>query len=59
LATTYPSLTNNGEMRVPDHPWSLYEGVAGMCCVWGAVLRKLAAKDGGSGMPGYTDIDLL
>ena len=62
LATTYQSWTDNGEMRTPDHPWSLYEGVAGMCCAWGAVFKKLGVEDTGnfmSGMPGYTDINLL
>ena len=59
LATTYRSWTDNGEMRTPDHPWSLYEGVAGMCCAWGAFLQQLGAGTPGSGMPGYTDINLL
>lgn len=61
LATKYQSFTNSGEMRTPDHPWSLYEGIAGMCCGWGAVLQKLGANGSGnfrSGMPGYTDIKL-
>jgi hypothetical protein len=62
LATTYRSLTNSGEMRTPDHPWSLYEGMAGMCCAWAAVLQKFEVKDPGnfgSGMPGYADINVL
>ncbi|KAG6907785.1 hypothetical protein DXG01_007392 [Tephrocybe rancida] len=34
LAVDYKDLTKNGKIRVPDHPWSLYEGAAGMCCAW-------------------------
>lgn len=62
LATAYKSLTGESrEMRVPDHPWSLYEGVGGMCCAWGEVLNKLEGRGGehsgrGHGMPGYADI---
>jgi hypothetical protein len=62
LATAYQSLTGKGEMRIPDSPWSLYEGVAGMCCAWGAVLHKLGTQGTGNlgiGMPGYTDIKML
>lgn len=61
IAIGYESLTKDGEMSTPDHRWSLYEGVAGMCCAWAAVLRRL---DGGgdddivAGMPGYADIPL-
>ena len=56
LATKYESLTAGGEMSTPDHPWSLYEGVAGMCCAWIMVLRKLGGDYTGGGMPGYADI---
>jgi len=61
LATTYQSLTSSGEMSTPDHPWSLYEGVAGMCCAWGTVLHKLGAESSWNKtrMPAYTDIYLL
>ena len=63
IATGYESLTKEGEMSTPDHRWSLYEGVAGMCCAWAAVLRRLdgigdAHDDIVAGMPGYTDIAL-
>ena len=56
-------------MNTPDYPYSLYGGVAGMCCAWVEVLRRL---DGlispsvvgglerqdrfvGYGMPAYDD----
>ena len=63
IATGYESLTKQGEMSTPDHRWSLYEGVAGMCCAWAAVLRRLegigdAHNDTTAGMPGYADIAL-
>jgi hypothetical protein len=61
LATTYQSLTNSGEMSTPDRPWSLYEGVAGICCAWGTVLHKLRVESSGNNktrMPAYTDIFL-
>ncbi|KAI0827201.1 hypothetical protein BC628DRAFT_210366 [Trametes gibbosa] len=66
LATAYQSLTQRGEMDVPERPYSLYEGVAGMCCAWAEVLLRL--QNGGSvgaetrrrgGMPGFDDVALL
>ena len=61
LATEYSALERKGEMRVPDDPYGLYEGVAGMCCAWAEVLLRLGvkARDAGkrkSGMPGYDDL---
>ena len=41
LATSYRKLTQRGEMRSPDRPVSLYEGLAGMCCAWAEVLKRL------------------
>ncbi|KAI0084986.1 hypothetical protein BDY19DRAFT_997221 [Irpex rosettiformis] len=41
LATSYRKLTQQGEMRSPDRPVSLYEGLAGMCCAWAEVMRRL------------------
>lgn len=41
LATSYRRLTQRGEMRSPDRPVSLYEGLAGMCCAWAEVLKRL------------------
>ncbi|KAF7368960.1 Lanthionine synthetase c family protein [Mycena venus] len=61
LAASHEALTANGEMGIPDHPWSLYEGMAGMCCAWAEVLRRLTLKQGRqcdrSGMPGFDDVD--
>ncbi|KAJ7489544.1 hypothetical protein FB451DRAFT_1225202 [Mycena latifolia] len=61
LAAAHESLTARGEMSVPDHPWSLYEGMAGMCCAWAEVLRRLSSKSGrkfdSSGMPGFDDVE--
>jgi hypothetical protein len=55
LAGDWPALTQRGEMGTPDRPYSLYEGLAGMCCAWAAVV---AAIDGqvSRGMPGYDDL---
>ncbi|KAI0763935.1 hypothetical protein BD413DRAFT_483226 [Trametes elegans] len=41
LATGYEALTHKGEMAVPERPYSLYEGLAGMCCAWAEVLMRL------------------
>lgn len=43
LATEYEDLTRRGTMRIPDRPYSLYEGLSGMCCAWGDMLRLLKA----------------
>ncbi|KZT64152.1 hypothetical protein DAEQUDRAFT_733009 [Daedalea quercina L-15889] len=61
LAADYSTLERKGEMRVPDEPYSLYEGVAGMCCAWAEVLGRLGVPSRGaekrkSGMPGYDDL---
>ncbi|GLB41306.1 putative lanthionine synthetase C-like protein [Lyophyllum shimeji] len=55
LATEYEELMRAGEMKVPDRPWSLYEGAAGMCEAWAEVLCRL---EGGrvKGVPGFDDI---
>ncbi|KAJ7148640.1 hypothetical protein C8R43DRAFT_1088311 [Mycena crocata] len=45
LATGHDALTARGEMRVPDHPLSLYEGLAGMCYTWAEVLERLVASE--------------
>lgn len=58
-ATFASSLTRKGEMRTPDHPSSLYEGTAGMCCAWQEILYRLKHRDRSflcSGMPGYDDL---
>jgi len=71
LAISYEDWTRKGEMNVPDRPYSLYEGVAGMCCAWAELVGRLDGSDGrrtsggnrelniGRGMPGYDDIGLL
>jgi hypothetical protein len=65
LATRVDELVEEREMRVPDGPWSLYEGRAGMCCAWAEVLCRMEAEMGGEavldrrkmwGMPGYNDL---
>lgn len=59
LAASYRALEEKGEMRTPDRPYSLYEGVAGMCCAWAEVLARLTKQHGEfepHGMPGYDDL---
>jgi Lanthionine synthetase C-like protein len=65
LATSHAELTSKGRMRVPDRPWSLYEGMAGMCCAWADVLCRFEASEEsgpvrrtGRGMPGFDDLPL-
>lgn len=59
LATQVDELVEQGKMRTPDRPWSLYEGKAGMCCAWAEVLYKMQAGETiGSGMIGYSDISI-
>ncbi|KAG6865813.1 hypothetical protein C0991_011618 [Blastosporella zonata] len=55
LAVEHENFEQNGKMRIPDRPWSLYEGAAGMCCVWVDVLRSLAGQQIG-GIPGFDDL---
>lgn len=60
LACAYERLTSKGQMVTPDRPYSLYEGVAGMCCAWADVLKALEGTSGLQyGMPGYSDLDRL
>ena len=59
LATLYEDLTSSGEMSVPDHPWSLYEGLSGTCCAWAEVLCRMDTKEPRrvrSGFPGVDDL---
>ncbi|KAJ3781677.1 hypothetical protein GGU10DRAFT_99905 [Lentinula aff. detonsa] len=68
LATSYSQLTLAKEMTTPDKPWSLYGGVAGMCCAWAEVYDRLGTTGRNlnqlefswcrfrSGMPGFDDI---
>ncbi|PPQ88193.1 hypothetical protein CVT25_005158 [Psilocybe cyanescens] len=58
LATFHEDMTSSKEMSTPDHPWSLYEGLAGTCCAWTEVLSRLDSSDPRrfvSGFPGYND----
>ncbi|RDB29807.1 LanC-like protein 3 [Hypsizygus marmoreus] len=55
LATDHEVLTTNGEMKVPDRPWSLYEGMAGMCCAWMEILCRMSDEERRVGMPGFDD----
>jgi hypothetical protein len=61
LASLAEHLVKDGEMGTPDRPWSLYEGLSGMCCAWTDVLDcagKVAENkvERASGMPGYDDL---
>uniref|UniRef100_A0A0W0FUW4 Putative lanthionine synthetase C-like protein n=1 Tax=Moniliophthora roreri TaxID=221103 RepID=A0A0W0FUW4_MONRR len=64
LATRFDRLTGDREMKIPDRPWSLYEGLAGMCCAWGEVYDRIEGAASSpnrwnksqSGMPGFDDI---
>ncbi|KAF8815966.1 hypothetical protein BYT27DRAFT_7078383 [Phlegmacium glaucopus] len=55
LATFHRKMTVSKQMSLPDHPWSLYEGLAGMCCAWAEILHRMDSK-GPHGMPGYDDL---
>lgn len=59
LATFFNDKTVLPEMRIPDHPYSLYEGMAGMCCSWAEVLCRIESRSPSrmkSGFPGYDDL---
>ena len=58
LATFHRRMTASNQMSLPDHPWSIYEGLAGMCCAWAEVLHRLGSGTPhlSSGMPGYDDL---
>ena len=55
MACAYEGLTRRGEMGTPDRPFSLYEGVAGMCAAWADVVGVLDGRAVG-GMVGFTDL---
>ena len=60
LAASYDRLTKSGEMSIPDRPYSLYEGIGGMCCAWAEVLRRIEGRStAGRGMPAYDDLPEL
>ncbi|KAI0916080.1 hypothetical protein AcV7_007181 [Taiwanofungus camphoratus] len=69
LATMYQTLEQKGDMCVPDRPYSLYEGLGGVCCAWAETLARFdyGPQDGNRansrmanrrmrGMPGYGDV---
>ncbi|KAF8908178.1 hypothetical protein CPB84DRAFT_1674366 [Gymnopilus junonius] len=58
LGTLHEDMTSSGEMSVPDHPLSLYEGLAGACCAWAEVLCRMNTNDSHRshcGFPGFDD----
>ncbi|PFH51631.1 hypothetical protein AMATHDRAFT_142153 [Amanita thiersii Skay4041] len=60
LATLAVEAEEDGELRTPDRPWSLYEGKAGMCSALAEILCRMEDKRPvGSGMVGFSDIDIL
>ncbi|KAF8960663.1 hypothetical protein BDZ97DRAFT_1905851 [Flammula alnicola] len=59
LATFRDDMTASKDMVIPDHPWSMYEGLAGACCAWAEVLCRLDSQDSrrsSSGFPAYDDL---
>lgn len=62
LAIPYRELTTKGDLRLPDRPLSLYEGLAGMCCALAEVIARLNASTSPDahhrprGMPGFDDL---
>lgn len=63
LGSSWQGMTRKGELRRPDAPYSLYEGLSGLCSAYAAILER-TTPDGewrgpGSvfrGMPGYDDV---
>lgn len=63
LGSHWHGMTRKGELRRPDAPYSLYEGLSGLCSAYAAVLERIT-PDGewrglGSefrGMPAYDDV---
>ncbi len=48
-ATELPPLGKNKQYRTPDHPFSMFEGLAGAVCAWSeavvVVQGRLAKRD--------------
>ncbi|TFK17678.1 hypothetical protein FA15DRAFT_675912, partial [Coprinopsis marcescibilis] len=57
LVMQVDKFVQDGAMKVQDRPWSMYEGMSGMCCAWVEVLQRLSKGSRiGSSMPGYDDL---
>lgn len=63
LGTHWHGMTRKGELRQPDAPYSLYEGLSGLCVAFAAILERMTSdgewRGPGSmfrGMPGYDDV---
>jgi hypothetical protein len=63
LGSHWRGMTRKGELRRPDAPYSLYEGLSGLCSAYVAILERITADGewGGlgsafRGMPGYDDV---
>lgn len=54
FALDWQSLTNRGELRVPDRPFSLYEGVSGAAMLWNDLFRVANGECGG--FPCFLDV---
>ena len=44
IAKFYDNPAMLPDIRNPDHPWSLYEGMAGMCCAWAEMLCRIETR---------------
>lgn len=63
LGSHWHGMTRKGELRRPDAPYSLYEGLSGLCSAFTAILERVTSdgewRGPGTvfrGMPGYDDV---
>ncbi|TFK17674.1 hypothetical protein FA15DRAFT_661268 [Coprinopsis marcescibilis] len=57
LVMQVDKFVQDGAMKATDRPWTMYEGMSGMCCAWAEVLQRLSkGSRTGSSMPGYDDL---
>ncbi|KAK4698185.1 hypothetical protein P7C70_g8099, partial [Phenoliferia sp. Uapishka_3] len=54
FVTRWQELVEKGEIRLPDTPKSLFEGIAGTMCFWGDLLEIMGGGKG-RGFPGMSD----
>lgn len=54
-ATDWQELIQAGQIRLPDAPKSLFEGAAGLLCLWGDAITALGDRGEVIGFPGMTD----